>query len=126
MKRILILITLIAMALCAYAKDPKLNVEKLFDGRFRGAKDVSLRIIKDKVNYFRSLDMPSKLPSAKEVRDAFAKDVERSNSSSYSESNGEYRHIIVVKYNGKDVSVCLCEEDGDLSIFISGPMSAFE
>ena len=55
MKRLIIIIMCIANAVLLSAKPARLNVEKLFDGRYNSNVSVTISIYKNNGNYYRGI-----------------------------------------------------------------------
>lgn len=70
MKRFLIFFFMVLIALTASARPPKLNVEKLFDGRYNNNKSVSISVYKNNGNYYRGITVKNNLKIIKAIADA--------------------------------------------------------
>ena len=77
MKRFLLFSIMAIMALTAYAKQAKLNVESLFDGRYNNDKSVTISIYKNNGNYYRGITVKNNPKIIKAIADAIEKDKPR-------------------------------------------------
>ena len=110
MKRFLIFFFMVLIALTASARPPKLNVEKLFDGRYNNNKSVNnLKIIKA-------------------IADAIEKDKPRAKDySDYQGDDGRYTSLQIVN-NGETIYIGLKRDKsgGGAFFFIQGKEKAFK
>ena len=74
MKRLTIIILCLVTAIAVFAKPPKLNVEKLFDGRFNSSKSVTISIYKSNGNYYRGITVTNNPGIIKKIADAIERD----------------------------------------------------
>lgn len=114
-------------SLSAFAKPPQLQVEKLFDGRFKGLEGVDMTIIKNKDSYYRGIKVENaNVNVIKQIKDAFAIDEKNCEGSVYHDSKNKTSIILNFENNGEQISVVLTIMNGNLSMFISGHPDAFK
>lgn len=127
MKRILILLLCIVSAVTIYAKPPKLNVEKLFDGRYNNNKSVTISIYRNNGNYYRGLTIKDNPEIIKAIAEAIKKDAPRgSEYSDYQGNDGQYTSLQIVN-NGETIYIGLQrDKSGGGFFFIQGKEKAFQ
>ncbi len=127
MKRFLIFFCMAVMAIVAYAKPPKLNVENLFDGRYNNSKNVTISIYKNNGNYYRGITVKNNSKIIKAIADAIEKDKPRSEGySDYQGEDGRYTSLQIVN-NGETIYIGLQRDKSDGAFFfIQGKEKAFE
>ena len=121
MKRILILLLCIVSTITIYANPPKLNVEKLFDGR------VTISIYKSNGNYYRGLTIKDNPVIIKSIAEAIEKDAPRgSDYSDFQGNDGQYTSLQIVN-NGETIYIGLQrDKSGGGFFFIQGKEKAFQ
>lgn len=117
----------LATAIAVFAKPPKLNVEKLFDGRFNSSKSVTISIYKNNGNYYRGMTVNNNPDIIKKIADAIEKDASRaSNYSDHQSSDGQYTSLQIVN-NGETIYIGLQRDrHGGGFFFIQGKEKAFK
>lgn len=127
MKRFAIIILCLTTALAVFAKPPKLNVEKLFDGRLNSSKSVTISIYKNNGNYYRGMTVNNNPDIIKKIADAIEKDASRaSNYSDHQSSDGQYTSLQIVN-NGETIYIGLQRDrHGGGFFFIQGKEKAFK
>lgn len=127
MKRILILLLCIVSTITIYANPPKLNVEKLFDGRYNNNKSVTISIYKSNGNYYRGLTVKNNPEIIKQIAEAIAKDQPRAKDfSDYQGNDGQYTSLQIVN-NGETIYIGLQrDKSGGGFFFIQGKEKAFQ
>ena len=127
MKRILILLLCIVSTITIYANPPKLNVEKLFDGRYNNNKSVIISIYKSNGNYYRGLTVKNNPEIIKQIAEAIAKDQPRAKDfSDYQGNDGQYTSLQIVN-NGETIYIGLQrDKSGGGFFFIQGKEKAFQ
>lgn len=127
MKRLLIIITCIITAIAAYANPPKLNVEKLFDGRYNGNKNVTTTIYKNNGNFYRGMTIKNNPGIVKKIAEAITKDAPRAKEySDYHGEEGQYTSLQIVN-NGEIIYIGLQrDKHGGAFFFIQGKEKAFK
>lgn len=127
MKRLLIIITCVITAMAVYAAPPKLNVEKLFDGRYNGTKEVTTTIYKNNGNYYRGLTVKNNPGIVKKIAEAISKDTPRAKEySDYHGEEGQYTSLQIVN-NGEIIHIGLQrDKHGGAFFFIQGKEKAFK
>ena len=127
MKRILILLLCIVSTITIYANPPKLNVEKLFDGRYNNNKSVTISIYKSNGNYYRGLTIKDNPEIIKQIAEAIAKDQPRAKDfSDYQGNDGQYTSLQIVN-NGETIYIGLQrDKSGGGFFFIQGKEKAFQ
>ena len=127
MKRLIIIITCIVTAIAVYASPPMLNVESLFDSRYRVNKSVTISIYKNNGNYYRGLTVKNNPGIIKKIAEAISKDVPRAKEySDYSGADGQYTSLQIVN-NGETIYIGLQRDrHGGAFFFIQGKEKAFK
>lgn len=127
MKRFAIIILCLTTALAVFAKPPKLNVEKLFDGRLNSSKSVTISIYKNNGNYYRGMTVNNNPDIIKKIADAIEKDASRaSNYSDHQSSDGQYTSLQIIN-NGETIYIGLQRDrHGGGFFFIQGKEKAFK
>ncbi len=127
MKHILILLLCIVNAASIYANPPKLNVERLFDGRYNNNKNVTISIYKNNGNYYRGLTVKNNPQIIKQIAEAIAKDEPRAKDfSDYQSADGRYTSL-QVENNGEIIYIGLQrDKSGGGFFFIQGKEKAFK
>ena len=127
MKRLAIILLCIATAIAAFAKPPKLNVEKLFDGRFNSSNSVTISIYKNNGNYYRGMTVENNPDIIKKIASAIEKDTPRaSNYSDHQGSDGQYTSLQIIN-NGETIYIGLQRDrHGGAFFFIQGKEKAFK
>lgn len=127
MKRFAIIILCLTTALAVFAKPPKLNVEKLFDGRLNSSKSVTISIYKNNGNYYRSMTVNNNPDIIKKIADAIEKDASRAtNYSDHQGSDGQYTSLQIIN-NGETIYIGLQRDrHGGGFFFIQGKEKAFK
>ena len=127
MKRILILLLCIVSTITIYANPPKLNVEKLFDGRYNNNKSVTISIYKSNGNYYRGLTVKNNPEIIKQIAETIAKDQPRAKDfSDYQGNDGQYTSLQIVN-NGETIYIGLQrDKSGGGFFFIQGKEKAFQ
>ena len=127
MKRLLIIITCIMTAMAVYAAPPKLNVAKLFDGRYNDNKNVTTTIYKNNGNYYRGITVKNNPDIIKKIAEAISKDAPRAKEySDYNGPDGQYTSLQIV--NNGDIIYIGMQRDkhGGAFFFIQGKEKAFK
>ena len=127
MKRFAIIILCLTTAMAIFAKPPKLNVEKLFDGRFNSSKSVTISIYKNNGNYYRGMTVENNPDIIKKIADAIEKDAPRaSNYSDHQGRDGQYTSL-QINNNGETIYIGLQRDlHGGGFFFIQGKEKAFK
>ena len=127
MKRLAIILLCIVTAIAVFAKPPKLNVEKLFDGRFNSSKSVTISIYKNNGNYYRGMTVENNPDIIKKIASAIAKDAPRaSNYCDYQGNDGQYTSLQIIN-NGETIYIGLQRDrHGGGFFFIQGKEKAFK
>ena len=127
MKRLIIIIACIVAALSLYAVPPKLNVERLFDGRYNDSKSVTISIYKSNGNYYRGLTVKNNPGIIKIIVDAISKDAPKAKEySDYNNADGQYTSLHIVN-NGEVIYIGLQrDKHGGAFFFIQGKEKAFK
>lgn len=128
MKRfILLIITCIITALAVCATPPKLNVERLFDGRYNDNKSVTISIYKSNGNYYRGLTVKNNPGIVKKIAEAISKDAPRAKEySDYNGDDGQYTSLQIVN-NGEVIYIGLQRNQHSWAFFfIQGKEKAFK
>ncbi len=128
MKRFLIFFFMVLIALTASARPPKLNVEKIFDGRYNNNKSVSISVYKSNGNYYRGITVKNNLKIIKAIADAIEKDKPRAKDySDYQGDDGRYTSLQIVN-NGETIYIGLKRDKsgGGAFFFIQGKEKAFK
>ena len=127
MKRFAIIILCLTTAIAVFAKPPKLNVEKLFDGRFNSSKSVTISIYKNNGNYYRGMTVENNLDIIKKIASAIEKDAPRaSNYCDHKNNDGQYTSLQIVN-NGEVIYIGLQRDrHGGGFFFIQGKEKAFK
>ena len=107
MKRILILLLCIVSTITIYANPPKLNVEKLFDGRYNNNKSVTISIYKSNGNYYRGLTIKDNPEIIKSIAEAIEKDAPRGSDYSDYQGNDEQYTSLKIVNNGEAIYIGL-------------------
>ncbi len=127
MKRILILLLCIVSAATIYARPPKLNVEKLFDGRYNNNKSVTISIYKNNGNYYRGLTIKDNPEIIKAITEAIKKDMSRGSSYSNCQGNDRLYIALQIANNGEIIYIGLQQDkSGGGFFFIQGKEKAFQ
>lgn len=128
MKRLLILISIIFVAIVANAKSPQLSVEQFFDGRYNKEKSVSTSISKDNGMLYRILKVNDNPAIVRKIADTLAKD--KSRASKYFEQTGEGGKSVIIKImnNGETIDIGFQQNPSGKSatLFIKGSEKAFK
>lgn len=128
MKRLVIVLISVIVALMANAKPPQISVEQFFDGRYNKEKNVSTFISKDNGSLYRMLQVHDNSTIVKKIADNIIKD--RSKASRYFEQTGEGGKSIIVKItnNGETIDIGFQQDPSGKSatLFIKGPEKAFK
>ena len=127
MKRLTIIILCLVTAIAVFAKPPKLNVEKLFDGRFNSSKSVTISIYKSNGNYYRGITVTNNPGIIKKIADAIERDAPRaSHYSDHQNSDGQYTSLQIIN-NGETIYIGLQRDrNGGGFFFIQGKEKAFK
>ena len=127
MKRLTIIFLCIFTAVAVFAKPPKLNVENLFDGRFKNNKSVTISIYKNNGNYYRGITIKNNPDIIKKIASAIEKDVPRaSDYSDYQGSDGQYTSLQIINH-GETIYIGLQRDrHGGGFFFIQGKEKAFK
>ncbi len=127
MKRLAIILLCIVTAIAVFAKPPKLNVEKLFDGRFNSSKNVTISIYKNNGNYYRGMTVENNPDIIKKIASAIEKDAPRaSNYCDHQGSDGQYTSLQIIN-NGETIYIGLQRNrHGGGFFFIQGKEKAFK
>ncbi len=128
MKRLLIIISIIAVAFVANATPPQISVEQFFDGRYNKEKTVSTSISKDNGMYYRILKVNENPAIVENISTALSKD--KSQAVKYSEQTGEGGKSVIVKIinNGETIDIGFQEAPSGKSatLIIKGSEKAFK
>lgn len=128
MKRLLIILSFITVALIANAKPPQISVEKFFDGRYNKEKTVSTFFSKDNGSYFRMLQVNNNPSIVKLISETISK--EKAKTTRYFEHTGEGGKSIIVKFtnNGETIDIGFQQDPSGKSatLFIKGLEKAFK
>lgn len=119
---------MVLIALTASARPPKLNVEKLFDGRYNNNKSVSISVYKSNGHYYRGITVKNNLKIIKAIADAIEKDKPRAKDySDYQGDDGRYTSLQIVN-NGETIYIGLKRDKsgGGAFFFIQGKEKAFK
>ena len=127
MKRLVIIIFSVIIAVSAFAKPPKLNVENLFDGRFNNTKNVTVSIYRNNGNYYRGITVMNNPDIVQKIANALEKDVPKaSDYSNHQGADGWYTSLQVVN-NGETIYIGLQRDrHGGGFFFIQGKEKAFK
>ena len=114
-------------AIAAYANPPILNVEKLFDGRYNGNKNVTTTIYKNNGNYYRGITVKNNPDIIKKIAEAISKDAPRAKEySDYNGPDGQYTSLQIVN-NGEIIYIGMQrDKHGGAFFFIQGKEKAFK
>lgn len=128
MRRYIVIIISLLIGITAMAKEPGLNVEKLFDGSYNSNKSVSIHISKSKEKYFRSFTVDHNAELVKKVTELFKKDSERAEKSQDIIDNGNLMYSsMTIKNNNLDINIGLSYSPGNVCyLFIEGVPEAFK
>ncbi len=128
MKRLLTIITVIAVAFVANAKAPQITVEQFFDGRYNKENTVSTSISKDNGIFYRILKVKDNPAIVRKIADALA--IDKSKATRYSEQTGKGGRSILVKIlnNGETIDIGFQEAPSGRSatLIIKGSEKAFK
>ena len=126
MKRLITIIFYIITALAVFANPPKLNVERIFDGRYNDNKDVTISIYKNNGNYYRGLTIKNNPDIIKKIAEAISKDSPKAKEySDYHGKDGQYTSLQIVN-NGETIYIGLQRDcHGGAFFFIQGKEKAF-
>ncbi len=128
MKRLLIIISIIAVAFVANATPPQISVEQFFDGRYNKEKTVSTSISKDNGMYYRILKVNENPAIVENISTALSKD--KSQAVKYSEQTGEGGKSVIVKIinNGETIDIGFQKAPSGKSatLIIKGSEKAFK
>ena len=118
---------MVIVTITVYAKPPRLNVERLFDGRYNNNKNVTISIYKTNGNYYRGITIKKNPKIIHAIAEAIEKD--RSRSKDYSDYQGEderYTSLQIVN-NGEVIYIGLQRDRfGGGFFFIQGKEKAFK
>lgn len=128
MKRIIITLSIVILALVANAKPPTIAVAQFFDGRYDKEKTVSTSISKDNGIYYRGLHVVNNPGIVKNIYETLKKDA--SNATKYSEQTGEGGTSVLIKLtnNGEIINIGFQQAPSgqNATLFIKGPDKAFK
>ena len=65
---------MVIVTITVYAKPPRLNVERLFDGRYNNNKNVTISIYKTNGNYYRGITIKNNPKIIHAIAEAIEKD----------------------------------------------------
>lgn len=126
MKRYLLIFIFAVFSLAAYAKEPNLNVEQLFNGSYNSNQHVAISISKRPEKYFRGININDNKGLVDKAVRLFEKDLPRSTESQDNiHSEGRYRSMKIIN-NGEEISIGLSITGNSVYLFIMGPMKAFK
>ncbi|MDE6267151.1 MAG: hypothetical protein K2M07_07370 [Muribaculaceae bacterium] len=127
MKRSVLFLTLVIVALCAFATPPNLSCETIFgrkDIRKEGHKVVS---VTGPGNYYRSVSSDNDPQLRDDIIKLVEKDKKRAFNVYETYENGKEKVILNIKNNEQVINVGLTwNEEGYINLFIQGPPEAFE
>lgn len=128
MKRFLLTLSVVLIALIAYATPPNLNVEQFFDGRYNNDKTVEIYIYRDQKESYRTFKVSNNPTIVKQVLDALQADSQKSADYSERIKGGRKNYRITVYNNGKNINIGFgMSADGkSATLMINGPISAFK
>ena len=128
MKRFLLTLSVVLIALIAYATPPNLSVEQFFDGRYNDEKTVEIYIYRNQKESYRTFRISNNPTIVKQVLDALQTDSQKSANYSEDIHAGSKRYMITVINNGKSIVVGFdISADGkSATLMINGPISAFK
>lgn len=126
-KIVLAILVFFISCLCAMAKPPQLNVERIFDGSYNSNKSVSINISKSKGQFFRSCYVTANPSLVKTILKLFEKDLPRASESHDIISDGEKYSTMTIINNGLEICIGLgTEPNHGCYLFIKGPIEAFK
>ena len=126
MKRILILVMVSIICLCAMATPPNLRSEKVFDEVRKGNSKISCMITKRNGRYVRTLTFTNLPNVLKKIQNAFEVDKEKAVGYSHMYDEGDLMESIEIVNNGHTIQIGFQCEDKDVYFFIMGPEDAFK
>ncbi|MDE6383739.1 MAG: hypothetical protein K2K79_05240 [Paramuribaculum sp.] len=128
MKRFLLTLSVILIALIAYATPPNLSVEQFFDGRYNNDKTVEIYIYRDQKESYRTFKVSNNPTIVKQVLDALQADSQKSANYSERIKGGRKNYRITVYNNGKniDIGFGMSVDGKSATLMINGPISAFK
>lgn len=127
MKKFILLFILQMVSFSLFAKEPGLNVERLFDGSYNDNESVTLNIMKSQEKYFRGFTVTQNKKVMDKVSQLFEKDLSRASRTQDIISNGTRFRSMTVINNGEEIYVGLSYDGYDgCYLFVSGPMKAFK
>lgn len=118
---------MVIVTITVNAKPPRLNVERLFDGRYNNNKNVTISIYKTNGNYYRGITIKNNPKIIHAIAETIEKD--RPRSKDYSDYQGEderYTSLQIVN-NGEVIYIGLQRDRfGGGFFFIQGKEKAFK
>ncbi len=127
MKKYLLIVIFTIFTITAFAKNPHLHVEKMFDGSYNANKSVSLNVSKTPEKYFRGCTVTNNKSLLNKVTQLFDKDLPRATRSQDLTNNGSRFRSMVVINNGEEIYIGLSyDENNGCYLFISGSQKAFK
>ena len=128
MKRFLLTLSVVLIALIAYATPPNLSVEQFFDGRYNNDKTVEIYIYRDQRESYRTFKVSNNPTIVKQVLDALQADSQKSANYSERIKGGRKNYRITVYNNGKniDIGFGMSVDGKSATLMINGPISAFK
>lgn len=120
MKKYILIIILSIVSLSAFAKPPKLNVDKLFDGSYSSNPSVSVIISQSPEKYFRGFTVTDNKAIVDKVTKLFEKDLPRATSSQEIISSGSRYRTMHIPNNGEDIYIGISyTQDTSCYLFIT-------
>ena len=127
MKRIILAFSLMCLASVAFAKQPALALEKLFDGRYNDNPKVEWSKIKRDGEVAYYMDFKNDPAIVKEVLNAMTKDMNGEEFDTEIITKDQTFYRTEIKRNGCNIDVGFSiPRKGNCSLYIRGPRKAFE
>lgn len=128
MKRLILILSLLLTAAVALAAPPRLESEKIFDGRYNKDKSVTITIAERNDNSYRTMTVTASPAIIKAMVRAMEKDKPRAEEhTDYRDDKMHYRFLKIIN-NGEAIRIGLQTDPDDRSgmFFIQGSRKAFK
>ena len=127
MKKILLALLFIGMALACFGAPPRLASETIFDRKEIKTEGHEFMSTKSESNYFRSVTAYNDKKLTKEIKEQVLKDKSRASNTVEGWDNGKEYIILNIPHNGYIINVGFWwDNKGYCNLFVQSQLGAFE